>query len=293
MTTNKARNVSAVITADETLEGGGFPVRRPFPTADRLDVDPFLLLDHLGPVEWGPGEGIGAPDHPHRGVETVTYLLSGEMEHKDSHGHAGKLRPGDVQWMTAGSGVVHSELPSQQFMTSGGVMHGFQIWVNLPAKDKMITPRYQEIPREQIPEAKTEDGLATVRVVAGESLGVSAVIDTHTPINYLHFTIQPGGSLVQAIGADSNALVYVIKGEVTAGETGVRIREGQMGVLDEGDRVALSVEQKGETTDFLLLSGKPINEPVARYGPFVMNTQEEIHQAINDYREGRMGAIDF
>lgn len=293
MTDNKARSVSAVITAHETLEGGGFPVRRPFPTADRLDVDPFLLLDHLGPVEWGPGEGIGAPDHPHRGFETVTYLLSGEMEHKDSRGHAGKLRPGDVQWMTAGAGVVHSELPSTEFMNNGGTMHGFQIWVNLPAKDKMIAPRYQEVPREQIPQAKTGDGLVTVRVIAGESLGVSAVIDTHTPINYLHFTIEPGGHLVQAIAADENALVYVIKGEVTAGETGVRIREGQMGVLDEGDRVALSVEQKGVTTDFLLLSGKPINEELARYGPFVMNTQEEIRQAINDYREGRMGAIDF
>jgi redox-sensitive bicupin YhaK (pirin superfamily) len=287
------RNIASVITAHQTLEGGGFPVRRPFPTADRLDVDPFLLLDHLGPVEWGPGEGIGAPDHPHRGFETVTYLLSGEMEHKDSRGHAGKLRPGDVQWMTAGAGVVHSELPSSEFMKEGGTMHGFQIWVNLPAKDKMIAPRYQEVPREKIPEAQTEDGMVRVRVIAGESLGVSAVIDTHTPINYLHFTVKPGGSVVQPVPSDENALIYVIQGEVTVGDKDIRVREGQMGVLDAGDSVSLSVAKDGEMTDLLMLSGRPINEELARYGPFVMNTQEEIHQAINDYREGRMGAIDF
>jgi redox-sensitive bicupin YhaK (pirin superfamily) len=293
MSENKPRNIASVITAHQTLEGGGFPVRRPFPTADRLDVDPFLLLDHLGPVEWGPGEGIGAPDHPHRGFETVTYLLSGEMEHKDSRGHAGKLRPGDVQWMTAGAGVVHSELPSSEFMKEGGTMHGFQIWVNLPAKDKMIAPRYQEVPREKIPEAQTEDGMVRVRVIAGESLGVSAVIDTHTPINYLHFTVKPGGSVVQPVPSDENALIYVIQGEVTVGDKDIRVREGQMGVLDAGDSVSLSVAKDGEMTDLLMLSGRPINEELARYGPFVMNTQEEIHQAINDYREGRMGAIDF
>jgi redox-sensitive bicupin YhaK (pirin superfamily) len=293
MSENKPRNVASVITAHQTLEGGGFPVRRPFPTADRLDVDPFLLLDHLGPVDWGPGEGIGAPDHPHRGFETVTYLLSGEMEHKDSRGHAGKLRPGDVQWMTAGAGVVHSELPSSRFMKEGGTMHGFQIWVNLPARDKMIAPRYQEVPSGEIPEAQTEDGLVKVRVIAGESLGVSAVIDTHTPINYLHFTIKPGGSVVQPVSSDENALVYVIQGEATIGEKGIRVREGQMGVLDAGDSVSLAVAKTGEVTDLLLLSGRPINEELARYGPFVMNTQEEIHQAINDYREGRMGTIDF
>lgn len=287
------RKVSSVVTAHETLEGGGFPVRRPFPTGDRMDVDPFLLLDHLGPVTWAPGEGIGAPDHPHRGFETVTYLLSGEMEHKDSQKHTGKLRPGDVQWMTAGAGVVHSELPSARFMREGGVMHGFQIWINLPAKDKMIKPRYQEVPREQIPQAHSEDRRVTVRVVAGEALGVSAVIDTHTPIIYLHFTIEPGGQVEQVIPVDHNALVYVINGEATVGASEVRLREGQMGVLDEGNCVRLAVAESGQVTDFLLLAGRPINEPLARYGPFVMNTQDEIHQAIADYRAGRMGNIDF
>ena len=287
------RGVKAVVTAHKMLEGGGFPVRRPFPTADRLDVDPFLLLDHLGPVNWGPGEGIGAPDHPHRGFETVTYLLSGEMEHRDSRGHAGKLRAGDVQWMTAGSGVVHSELPSAKFMKEGGTMHGFQLWVNLPAKDKMTKPRYQEIPRETIPSATSEDGLVKVKVIAGESLGVSAIIDTHTPIMYLHFSIKPGGSITQTVPRDHNAFAYIIKGEAAFGPKTIRAREGQTAIFDDGNSVTISVPKEGETTDLLLLAVRPINEPIERYGPFVMNTREEIHQAIRDSQEGRMGEIDF
>lgn len=287
------RGVKAVVTAHKMLEGGGFPVRRPFPTADRLDVDPFLLLDHLGPVNWGPGEGIGAPDHPHRGFETVTYLLSGEMEHKDSRGHTGKLRPGDVQWMTAGSGVVHSELPSAKFMKEGGTMHGFQLWVNLPAKDKMIKPRYQEIPREDIPSATSEDGLVKVVVIAGESLGVSSIIDTHTPIMYLHFSIKPGGSITQTVLRDHNAFAYIIKGEAALGPKTIRAREGQTAIFDNGNSVTISVPKEGEITDLLLLAGRPINEPIERYGPFVMNTREEIHQAIRDSQEGRMGKIDI
>ncbi len=287
------RGVKSVVTAHKMLEGGGFPVRRPFPTADRMDVDPFLLLDHLGPVDWGPGEGIGAPDHPHRGFETVTYLLSGEMEHKDSRGHAGKLRPGDVQWMTAGGGVVHSELPSAKFMKEGGTMHGFQLWVNLPAKDKMTKPRYQEIPREGIPSATSEDGLVKVVVIAGESLGVSAIIDTHTPIMYLHFSIEPGGSITQTVPSGHNAFAYIIKGEAAFGAKAIRAREGQSAILDDGDSVVISVPKDGEKTDLLLLAGRPINEHLERYGPFVMNTREEIHQAIRDAQEGRMGEIDF
>lgn len=287
------RGVQSVVTAQKMLEGGGFPVRRPFPTADRIDVDPFLLLDHLGPVNWGPGEGIGAPDHPHRGFETVTYLLSGEMEHKDSKGHKGKLRPGDVQWMTAGGGVVHSEMPSEKFMKEGGTMHGFQLWVNLPAKDKMTKPRYQEIPREGIPSATSKDGLVKVKVIAGQSLGVSAVIDTHTPIMYLHFTIEPGGKVTQAVPSDHSAFAYIIKGEATFGPEAIRAREGQSAILDDGDNITISVPEDGETTDLLLLAGRPINEHLERHGPFVMNTREEIHQAIRDFQEGRMGKIDF
>jgi len=286
------RPVISVTDSIRTLEGGGFPVRRPFPTRDLMQVDPFLLLDHLGPVTWGPGEGIGAPDHPHRGFETVTYLLSGGFQHKDSAGHAGKLTPGDVQWMTAGSGVVHSELPSDEFMRDGGVMHGFQIWVNLPARDKMMKPRYQEIPKTGVPEALSADGKVKVRVIAGAALGKSAVIETRTPIYFLHFTVQPGGEVMQEVPAGYNALVYLISGSVQVGTENKNAREGQMVQLGDGDTVRLAVAgDAGSPADFLLLAGQPLKEPVARYGPFVMNTREEIEQAFRDYQSGRMGQI--
>ena len=289
---NSVRPVVEVVTTERMLEGGGFPVRRPFPTARLLQVDPFLLLDHLGPVKWGPGQGIGAPDHPHRGFETVTYLLSGEMQHKDSAGHSGKLGPGDVQWMTAGAGVVHSELPSDAFMQNGGTMHGFQIWVNLPARDKMIKPRYQDIPAARIPEAASADGKVRVRVIAGEALGQSAVIDTHTPIVYLHFTLQPGGEIVQPVPDGHNTLVYVIQGELRAGHEGRRVHEGQMARFGGGGAVRLAVDRDAPSpADLLLLAGVPLDEPVERYGPFVMNTREEIMQAIRDYQDGKMGSI--
>jgi redox-sensitive bicupin YhaK (pirin superfamily) len=292
--TMTVRPVIGVITSEKTLEGGGFPVRRPFPTAQLMQVDPFLLLDHLGPVTWGPGEGIGAPDHPHRGFETVTYLLSGEMQHKDSAGHSGSLHPGDVQWMTAGAGVVHSELPSDAFMKNGGTLQGFQVWVNLPARDKMMMPRYQDIPASRIPEATSADGKVKVRVIAGESLGQAAVIETRTPILYLHFTLQHGAEITQPVPENFNALAYVIRGELRAGDEGRVVRAGQMARFGGGDAVRLAVDDKtAEPADLLLLGGAPLNEPVERYGPFVMNTRQEIVQAIRDYNEGRLGKIDF
>jgi redox-sensitive bicupin YhaK (pirin superfamily) len=294
MNSSKQRQVLSVIDSDRTLEGGGFPVRRPFPTAQLMQVDPFLLLDHLGPVTWGPGEGIGAPDHPHRGFETVTYLLSGEMQHKDSAGHSGRLGPGDVQWMTAGAGVVHSELPSDAFMKNGGTLHGLQIWVNLPARDKMMPPRYQDIPASRIPEAASADGRVKVRVIAGESLGKSAVIETRTPIVYLHFTIQPGGAITQPVPENFNALAYVIRGELRAGDERRAVREGELARFGGGDAVRLAADDTAaEPADLLLLAGQPLNEPLERYGPFVMNTRQEIIQAIRDYNEGRLGKIDF
>src|SRR3954467_3834583 len=175
------REVSKIVTAHRQTEGGGFVVRRPFPGADVESVDPFLLLDEMGPVDYAPGEAVGAPDHPHRGFETVTYVLEGEMEHEDSAGHRGKLGPGDVQWMTAGAGIIHSEEPSQRIREQGGRIHGFQIWVNLPKSLKMSRPRYQEISAAKIPLGRSADGLAEVRVIAGEALGARAVIDTHIP----------------------------------------------------------------------------------------------------------------
>ncbi len=286
------RAVATVIRAEQTLEGGGFPVRRPFPTRQLRELDPFLLLDEMGPVEWPPGEALGAPDHPHRGFETVTYLLAGKMQHRDSQGHAGLLGPGDVQWMTAGAGVVHSELPEPDFKQRGGVLHGVQLWVNLPARDKMMKPRYQDIPTAQIPEAVTDDGLVRVRVIAGEALGHTAVIDTRIPIQYLHYTLQAGGSVEQAVPAAHNAMVYVLSGQVQLGEAATPVHSGELAHLGAGESLRMQVPATATAAaDLLLLSAAPLHEPVVRHGPFVMNTQAEIQQAIKDYQAGRMGRI--
>ena len=286
------RGVARLVDAVSTIEGGGFPVRRPFPTPGFSHFDPFLLIDHLGPVQWPPGGALGAPDHPHRGFETVTYVLAGENEHRDSFGNADVLRPGDVQWMTAGGGVIHSEMPTTRFQREGGVQEGFQIWVNLPAVDKMMTPRYQTLRATDIPQVTSDDGRVHVRVIAGESLGKSARIDTRVPIQMLHFTIQPGGSLLQAVPAEQSGLVYVFKGKATLGSDQRTVAEGQAALLGPGDSVKLGVtsDQTGPA-EILLLSGKPFHEPVARYGPFVMNTREEIEQAFRDFQSGRFGLI--
>lgn len=288
----QVRSLSGIINSIETLEGAGFLVHRPFPTYAISDFDPFLLLDEMGPKDLGPGEAKGAPDHPHRGFETVTYMLSGRMQHKDSRGNAGKLTPGDVQWMTAGSGVVHSEMPENEFARTGGMLHGFQLWVNLPQRDKMISPRYQEIPAARIPIGQTDDGLVTVRVIAGESLGAKAVIETRTPIIYLHFTIQPGGRVVQAVPSAFNVFAYVVNGEGMFGGDRETATRGQMAMFDRnGDQVLLE-NSNGVPLEVLLIGGVPLGEPVVRYGPFVMNTREEINQAFEDYRNGKMGAIE-
>jgi quercetin 2,3-dioxygenase len=288
----QTRRVARVVQALSTIEGGGFPVRRPFPIANFSHFDPFLLIDHLGPVRWDPGAALGAPDHPHRGFETVTYVLAGENEHRDSFGNADVLRPGDVQWMTAGGGVIHSEMPTARFHREGGVQEGFQIWVNLPAADKMMTPRYQTLRADEIPHASSADGRVAVRVIAGESLGRAARIDTRVPIQMLHFTIQPGGTTVQPVPAEQNGLIYVFKGVARIGSDQREVREGQAALLESGDGVAIGVDADARgPAELLLLSGKPLNEPVARYGPFVMNTREQIEQAFRDYQNGRFGVI--
>src|SRR5437764_6537656 len=239
-TSKAGRAVSGIVNSIETLEGGGFLVRRPFPKASLSEFDPFLLLDEMGPMDVAAGEAKGAPDHPHRGFETVTYLLSGDMEHKDSRGHAGRLRAGDVQWMTAGAGVVHSEMPSREFARAGGRMHGFQLWVNLPQRDKMMKPRYQEIAGAQIPKASSADGLVTVNVIAGEALGRKAVIETRTPIIYLHYKIKPGGIAKQQVPTDYNAFAYVVEGEGLFGSESERAEDGQMVLFaQDGDEVKM------------------------------------------------------
>src|SRR3989440_472232 len=292
--TNIGRAIAGIVNSIETLEGGGFLVRRPFPKASFSDFDPFLLLDEMGPMDVAPGEAKGAPDHPHRGFETVTYMLSGEMEHKDSSGHAEQLRAGDVQWMTAGAGVVHAEMPSAEFLRTGGRMHGFQLWVNLPQRDKMIKPRYQEIPSGKIPKATSADCLVSVTVIAGEAMGEKAVIETRTPIIYLHYRIKPGGLATQRVPRAFNAFAYVVDGEGLFGADGERAGDGQMVMFaPDGDDVRIENPAAAtETLEVLLIAGVPLNEPIARYGPFVMNTEAEIHQAFEDYRRGRMGVIN-
>jgi quercetin 2,3-dioxygenase len=283
------RSISKIVPAFETYEGEGFLVHRPFPTRTLADFDPFLLLDEMGPMDLKPGEAKGAPDHPHRGFETVTYMLAGRFEHKDSHGHAGKIAPGDVQWMTAGGGVVHSEMPDPEFTRNGGRLHGLQLWVNLPKRDKLMTPRYQEVPAEKIPLASSADGKVTVRVIAGESLGARAVIDTRTPIQYLHFKLAPGAKVTQPVPRDYNAFAYVLDGELQAGAQ--RAGRSQMVMFArDGDEAELAAGTNS-SLEVLLIAGLPLGEPVERWGPFVMNTKAEIKQAIEDYQHGRMGEI--
>ncbi len=286
MTTPADRDVARVITAHKQTEGAGFIVRRPLPTAGLDQVDPFLLLDELGPIDYAPGQAVGAPDHPHRGFETVSYILEGELEHEDSAGHRGALRAGDVQWMTAGAGIVHSEMPSRALQERGGRVHGFQIWVNLPARLKLTQPRYQEVPAASIPRAQTPDGKARGRIVAGEALGVRAVIETHVPIVFQDWSLDAGAELRLDLPPELAALAYVFEGAVHI--AGREIGDGQLAILGAGAAVRLRGERAGR---LLILAGVPLREPLARYGPFVMNTERELHQAVHDYQTGRMGEI--
>ncbi|GAB2879050.1 pirin family protein [Paraburkholderia jirisanensis] len=287
---DSTRTIERTYPSVRTTEGGGFIVHRPFPTRMLMDFDPFLLLDEMGPVDYAPGEAKGAPDHPHRGFETVTYVLEGQFGHKDSAGHSGTLRAGDVQWMTAGAGVVHSELPDPSFVESGGRVHGLQLWVNLPRRDKMIGPRYQELPSANIPVATSADGKVRVKVIAGEALGVSAAIETRTPILYQHFTLQPGARIEHPVPRDYRVFAYGLSGVGLYGAHPHAIAARQMVVFaNDGDSVTLAAGD--EPLDVLLFGGVPLNEPVVRYGPFVMNTEDEIRQAVIDYQAGRMGQI--
>ena len=287
------RSVVQIVPTHSVLEGGGFKVRRPY-SMNRL-LSPFLLLDEMGPNVTGPGEAVGAPWHPHRGFETVTYLLDGRMQHEDSAGNKGELNPGDVQWMTAGRGIIHSEVPHDEFQKIGGRTHGFQIWVNLPAEHKMMAPRYQEIPASESPTVESEGVWA--RVIAGECMGATSSIDTVIPITLIHVKMEAGAKLNQNIDSLLNSMIYVFSGKVTVfNETRVKtrpqslglgvnqqIRDGELAVLSEGPEVEIRSNMESE---LLILAGPELNEPISRYGPFVMNTREEIEQAFLDYQNG-------
>ena len=282
-----ARSIAQVVHATPQLEGEGMVVTRPFPTPRLDQVDPFLLLDRMGPVTHGPGEAKGAPDHPHRGFETVTYILDGAIEHADSQGNHGRIGAGDVQWMTAGSGVIHSEMPAEEIRRSGGRLHGFQLWVNLPRRDKMMRPRYQELRAAEIPRATSGDGKVTVTVIAGESLGTHATIDTRTPIMVLHIRLAAGARFEQPIPEAYNAFAYVVSGELSFGNHPAR--ENDAAVFERNGSTVVMASESG--AELLLIGGAPLNEPVARYGPFVMNTPGEIKQAMLDYQSGKFGEI--
>lgn len=290
---NNSRSIERIINSLNTTEGEGFIVNRSFPTRSLSYVDPFLLLDEMGPMDFKPGEAKGAPDHPHRGFETVTYLLEGVFEHKDSSGHFGKLKPGDVQWMTVGSGIIHSEMPEAEFRKSGGRLHGFQLWVNLRKKDKMINPYYQDIPSEKIPVVKLPNNSGQVKVIAGRAYNVSSVVNTKIPIQYLHFSLNPGSQISHLLESSYSVFAYIISGEGLFGTDHIPGKRGNV-VLFKHDGNSIEIKSSSNNTkplQFLLFAGNPLNEPIARYGPFVMNTKQEIYRAIEDYRNGKLGVI--
>lgn len=288
-----ARAVVEIVSTHTVLEGGGFKVRRPY-RMGRV-MSPFLLIDEMGPVNYGPGEALGAPWHPHRGFETVTYLIDGRMRHEDSAGNCGELNPGDVQWMTAGRGIIHCEEPQEEFLRTGGKIHGFQIWVNLPSSHKMMNPRYQEIPASESPTVE-KDGV-WARVIAGECMGITSSIDTKIPITLIHVRMESESLLTQQFDSKLNGMIYVFGGEISlenemrvkanplAFGIGARqqIQDGELALLSEGDEITI---KSNSNSEFLILAGPELNEPIERYGPFVMNTREEIHQALSDYRNG-------
>ena len=290
------RPVAQVVTAHRQLEGEGFVVRRSFPGPMLALADPFLLLDHMGAVEYAPGEAKGTPWHPHRGFETVTYMIDGAFEHHDTTGGGGLITDGATQWMTAGGGIQHIETPPESLVVAGGLFHGVQLWVNLPAAQKMIPPAYQDIEAGDVTLLSNDDGSSLVRVIAGELAGHAGPGVTHTPITYLHATVAPGAGVSIPWPRDFNALVYVLAGRGHVGVEQQPLDEGQLAVFGPGDAMMIRAAEAQPASsptgwEVLVLGGLPIREPVTRYGPFVMNTKEEIAQAVQDYQAGKMGTI--
>jgi len=285
-----SRTVARLVPGTQTMEGDGMDVMRAFPAGTTSYFDPFLLLDRLGPVTFAPGAAKGVPAHPHRGFEAITYLLQGEIEHRDSFGGSGMLRAGDVQWMRAGSGLIHSEMPPEDFRRRGGTLQAIQLWVNLPRADKMLKPEYRDIGAAEIPEVETSDHSTRVKVIAGEAAGKSAVLGTRVPITYLHFTLKASRSVTQRVGAGDTVLAYTLEGRGVAGRDRRPIAPNQLVVFSsDGDAVELAAGD--QDLQVLILAGLPLGEPVSRYGPFVMNTPQEINDAIEAFRSGLMGTL--
>jgi redox-sensitive bicupin YhaK (pirin superfamily) len=289
------RPVRRVTTAPRGLEGDGFPVRRAFAGVELTELDPFVHMDQMGEVEYGPGEPKGTPWHPHRGFETVTYMIDGTFEHRDSIGGGGLITNGATQWMTAGAGILHIERPPEELVASGGLFHGIQLWVNLPAADKWVPPRYQDIGSEAVRLISSPDGGALVRVIAGSLDGHQGPGITYTPISLVHITLRPGARVVLPWPREFNALVYALAGSGTASTQRRPLHTGQLAVLGSGDVIEIGADQvqDSRSPDFevLVLGGQPIREPVAAYGPFVMNTRDELAQAFEDFHAGRLGTV--
>lgn len=291
----RARRVSSITTAPSGYEGEGFPVRRAFAGVDMAQLDPFVHLDQMGEVEYAPGEPKGTPWHPHRGFETVTYIIDGIFDHKDNNGGGGTITNGDTQWMTAGAGILHIETPPESLVMSGGLFHGFQLWVNLPAAKKWSPPAYQDLRASDVALLSSPDGGALIRVIAGEVDGHKGPGSTHTPITLVHATVQPGAELRLPWRKDYNALVYTLAGAGYAGEEGRPVQMGQLAVFSEGDSIVMRAadvqESRSPEMDLFILGGLPIKEPVAWMGPFVMNTRAEVLQAFEDFQKGKLGTI--
>ena len=291
----RPRPVRRVTTAPRGLEGEGFPVRRAFAGVDLADLDPFIHLDQIGEVEFAPGEPKGTPWHPHRGFETVTYMMDGVLRHEDSTGGGGVISDGDTQWMTAGKGILHIETPPEDIVRAGGLFHGLQLWVNLPSREKWVDPRYQDITGDAVRLLSTDDGGALVRLIAGDLGGVRGPGSTRSPMTMIHATVSPGARLVLPWPDDYNALAYVLAGSALVGTERRPVADGQLTVFGPGDvlTVEASPRQQGPATslELLVLGGRPIKEPVTWAGPFVMNTEAEIRQAIDDFHAGKLGQI--
>jgi redox-sensitive bicupin YhaK (pirin superfamily) len=289
------RPVKQVSTAPSGLEGEGFPVRRTMAGLDVRDLDPFIMMDQMGEVEYAAGEPKGTNWHPHRGFETVTYIIDGAFQHQDSHGGGGFITDGATQWMTAGNGILHIETPPASLVESGGTFHGIQLWVNLPSAQKMVDPAYQNLEGRDVTLLASDDGGALVRVIAGDLAGHKGPGSTRTPITFVHATIAPGGQLSLPWEPTYNALVYVLAGAGTVGTEGRPVRAGQMTVFGKGDHLTVSADETQESRygamEVLVLGGEPIHEPVAQYGPFVMNTRDELIKAVEDFQSGRFGQI--
>jgi redox-sensitive bicupin YhaK (pirin superfamily) len=289
------RPVRSVTTSPRGFEGEGFPVRRAFAGVSLSDLDPFIHLDQMGEVEYAPGEPKGTPWHPHRGFETVTYMIDGIMVHHDSNGGGGVITNGDTQWMTAGGGILHIETPPESLVVSGGLFHGLQLWVNLPARDKLMAPRYQDIRGGTVALLSSPDGGALLRLIAGSIGEHRGPGSTHTPISIVHATLQPGAELDLPWNPEFNALVYVLSGAGYVGPERRPLLSGQLAVLGAGDAIRLGADRvqtrRSPALDLFIMGGLPIREPVAHYGPFVMNTRDELVQAFEDYQAGRLGTI--